>query len=108
MASDVLIAFCTFPDASTAENVVRQMVEESLAACGNIMPSIRSIYRWQGKLETADEVLAIFKLAATRYDQFESRLKVLHPYDVPEIIAWPIDRGLPDYLQWVKEGCSQP
>ena len=101
-----LLAFCTFPGAEIARNVVRQVVDLRLAACGNILPQIHSIYRWQGKVESADEVLAVFKLDATRYAEFESKIRSLHPYEIPEIIAWPIEKGLPEYLRWIAESCS--
>ena len=100
---DALIAFCTFPDAETARKIVQELVDLRLAACGNILPQIHSIYRWQGKVESADEVLAIFKLDAARYAEFESKIRSLHPYDVPEIVSWQIDHGLPEYLRWVAE-----
>ena len=103
---DALIAFCTFPDAEAARKIVKELVELRLAACGNILPQIHSIYRWQGKVESADEVLAIFKLDATRYAEFESKIRSLHPYDVPEIISCQIDNGFPGYLRWVAESCS--
>jgi len=103
---DALIAFCTFPDAEAARKIVKEVVELRLAACGNILPQIHSIYRWQGKVESADEVLAIFKLDLTRYPEFESKIRSLHPYDVPEIISCQIDNGLPEYLRWVAESCS--
>jgi periplasmic divalent cation tolerance protein len=103
---DALIAFCTFPDAETARKIVKEIVDLRLAACGNILPQIHSIYRWQGKIESADEALGIFKLPASRYAEFETKLRSLHPYDVPEIISCPIDRGLPEYLRWIAESCS--
>jgi periplasmic divalent cation tolerance protein len=103
---EVLIAFCTFPDADVARKIVREIVDLRLAACGNILPQMRSIYRWQGKVESADEVLVIFKLGAQRYREFETKLRALHPYDVPEIIAYKIDNGLPEYLRWVTESCA--
>jgi periplasmic divalent cation tolerance protein len=103
---NALIAFCTFPDAEIARNVVRQVVDLRLAACGNILPQIHSVYRWQGKVESADEVLAIFKLDAARYPEFESKIRSLHPYEVPEIISCPIEKGLPEYLRWIAESCS--
>jgi len=106
MAEDVLVAFCTFPDVETARRIVREIVEERRAACGNVISNLHSVYRWQGKVESADEVLAIFKLAAAGYPQFEARLRALHPYEVPEIIATPIEHGLPDYLRWVAENCG--
>src|SRR5205085_6194034 len=103
MAADVLVAFCTAPDGEVANRIVTELVEAKLAACGNILPRVRSVYRWQGKVESTEEVLVIFKLASERYPDFEGRLRALHPYDVPEIIAFPLTNGLPEYLQWVKE-----
>ncbi len=104
---DVLVAFCTFPDADTARKIAREIVDLRLAACGNILPQAHSIYRWQGKVETADEVLAIFKLDAQRYREFETKLCALHPYEVPEIISCKIDNGLPEYLSWVGQSCAK-
>ena len=103
---EVLIAFCTFPDAEAARKIVREIVDFRLVACGNTIPKIHSIYRWQGKVESADEALAIFKLDAACYAKFETTLRSLHPYDVPEIIAYKIDNGLPEYLRWVTESCA--
>ena len=106
MVGEVLVVFCTFPDMDTAGKAVRELVEQRLAACGNIFPEVHSVYRWKGEVESAAEVLAIIKLDAARYSEFESKLRSLHPYDVPEIIAIPLSKGLPDYLNWVKESCA--
>ena|SRR2546421_9750203 len=106
MADEIVLAFCTFPDAETAKRIVRELVELRLAGCGNVLPLIHSVYRWQGKIESADEALAIFKLPASSYAEFETKLRSLHPYDVPEIISCRIDRGLPDYVRWVVENCG--
>lgn len=106
MTGEVVLALCTFPDATSARRIAGDLVELQLVACGNILPQIHSVYRWQGKIETADEALAIFKLPATGYAEFEAKLRALHPYDVPEIISFGIDRGLPDYLRWVIDSCS--
>jgi len=106
MADEIILALCTFPDAEMARKVARDLVELRLAACGNVVPQIHSIYRWQGKIESADEALCIFKLPASGYAEFETKLRSLHPYDVPEIISCGIDRGLPEYLHWVAESCS--
>ena len=103
---DALIAFCTFPDEATARKVAKEIVDLRLAACGNILPKVHSIYRWQGEVESADESLAIFKLDAARYPDFEKKLRASHPYDVPEIISCKIDSGLPEYLRWVAESCA--
>lgn len=106
MPDEVLVAFCTFPDAETARRVARELVERRLVACGNVLPQIHSVYRWEGKVENGDEALAIFKLAASRYPEFEAAVRSLHPYDVPEIISCRISDGLPDYVRWVLESCS--
>jgi periplasmic divalent cation tolerance protein len=105
MADEIVIAFSTFPDLETARRVALQIVDLRLAACGNIVPQIQSIYRWQGKLESGEEALAIFKLSASRYAEFETRLRSLHPYEVPEIISCKVNAGLPQYLQWVTDNC---
>jgi periplasmic divalent cation tolerance protein len=104
--NEALVAFCTFPDADTARKIVREIVELHLAACGNVLPQVHSIYWWQGKVESADESLAVFKLSANRYAEFETTLRALHPYEVPEIVSFPIERALPDYLRWVIESCA--
>src|SRR6266513_168387 len=98
MAGQVLLAFCTFPDVEIARKVTRKIVYLRLAACGNVLPQVHSIYRWQDKVESNDEALGLFKLDAQSYPEFEKKLRALHPYDVPEIIACKIDRGLPEYL----------
>jgi periplasmic divalent cation tolerance protein len=106
MGDEVVLALSTFPDADTARRVAREIVELRLAACGNIVPQIHSVYRWQGKVESGEEALAIFKLSASRYAEFESKLRSLHPYDVPEIISCKIEAGLPEYLRWITENCG--
>jgi periplasmic divalent cation tolerance protein len=106
MADEILLAFSTFPDIETARRIARELVTENFAACANIVPAIESIYRWQGKVESTEEALAIFKLSANRYPEFEARLRSLHPYDVPEIVACPVDKALPEYLRWVIDSCA--
>src|SRR5437868_13680515 len=106
MADEIVLALCTFPDAKTARRIAREIVELRFAACGNILPQIHSIYRWQGKVESGEEALAIFKVSAARYSEFQARLSSLHPYEVPEIISCQVDAGLPDYLRWVTENCG--
>ena len=101
MAEEVLLAFSTFPDIETARRIARQLVTENFAACANIIPAIESIYRWQGKVEQGNETLVLFKTSAARYAAFQDKLKSLHPYDVPEIIACPVGEALPEYLRWV-------
>jgi len=106
MVEQILIAFCTFPDPNTARKVANEIIDLRLAACGNILSPIHSIYRWKGKLESSEETLVMFKLEAKRYADFEAKLRSLHPYEVPEIISIKVESGLPDYLQWVAESCA--
>ena len=101
MAEQALIVLSTFADAETARGAARTMVEERLAACANIVPQIESIYHWQGKIESNAEVLVIFKTTRDRYPAFEQRLRALHPYEVPEIVAIELAAGLPAYLEWI-------
>jgi periplasmic divalent cation tolerance protein len=106
MAEEVLLAFSTFPDAETARRIAHALISEKLAACANIIPTMNSIYRWKGKIETGDETIVFFKTTQHRYDAFQEKLRSLHPYEIPEIICVTIDKGLPDYLRWVVESCS--
>jgi|tagenome__1003787_1003787.scaffolds.fasta_scaffold19509550_2 periplasmic divalent cation tolerance protein len=103
---DIRLVFSTFPDDKTARRIATELVTGRFAACANVLPHIESIYRWQDKVETAEETLVLFKLAASRYQEFESKLKSLHPYDVPEIIAVELTNGLPAYLQWAIENSN--
>lgn len=97
----VRVVMATFPDAETARRVGRQLVEEGLIACLNLLPHAESIYRWRGVVEVADEVVVFMKTAADRFDDLRVRFKQLHPYEVPELLALEVVDGLPDYLQWV-------
>jgi len=95
------IVLCTCPDAETATKIASVLVEDGLAACVNIQPSITSIYRWQGKTETATESLMIIKSLAENYLRIENKIVELHPYELPEVIAVPIVTGLEPYLAWL-------
>jgi periplasmic divalent cation tolerance protein len=103
MGGEIRVALSTFPDAETARRIAAQLVSEKFAACANIVPAIESIYRWQGKVEQATEVLVLFKTTAAAWAPFQEKLKSLHPYGVPEIICLEVRDGLPDYLRWVSE-----
>lgn len=102
----VLLALSTFPDRETAQRISNQLVTEKFAACANILPAVESIYRWKEKIETGNETLVFFKLSEDRQSAFQEKLRVLHPYEVPEIIFVPISSSLPEYLRWVAENCS--
>ncbi len=99
----VVSVYAIFADAAEAERIGRQMVEERLAACVNILGSCRSIYRWQGAVESADETVAIFKTADDIADALITRIASLHSYDVPCVATWPIDKILGSYADWVEE-----
>jgi len=101
--TDLILVLSTCPDVDTAQAIAEQLVAERLAACVNILPELRSLYRWQGAVETASEHLLLIKTSRTLYPRLEQRINELHPYDVPEVIAVPVDLGLPAYLTWVRE-----
>lgn len=99
----ILSVYAVFANAEEAERIGRTVVEERLAACVNILGPIRSIYRWQGKIETADEVAAIFKTHHWRSDALMERIGALHSHDVPCIVTWPIDKIVGAYADWVED-----
>src|SRR5262245_45497059 len=107
MPERILLALSTFPDAEIARQISSQLVTERFAACANIFPSVESIYRWKDNIESGTETLVFFKLSEDRHGAFQDKLRSLHPYDVPEIIFFPIAGGLPDYLEWVSGNCGQ-
>ena len=99
----VVSVYAVFASAEEAERIGRTMVEERLAACINILPGVRSIYRWQGAVESAEEAAAILKTSADMADRLMTRIAALHSYDVPCIAVWPIDKLLGSYAAWVEE-----
>ncbi|OWW22256.1 divalent-cation tolerance protein CutA [Noviherbaspirillum denitrificans] len=98
---DVLLVLTNVPDEVTAHTIARKVVEARLAACVNVLPAVRSIYRWEGKVEEAGEVTMLIKTVRQRYAALEAAIRESHPYDVPEIIAVPVTAGLTAYLGWV-------
>jgi len=99
--TDCVVVLVTAPDADTAARIARTLVEEKLAACGNVLPGVRSIYRWQGNVEEAQETLLVLKTAQARFKEIVDRVRALHPYEVPEVVAVPIEAGFDGYLDWV-------
>ena len=97
----VHLVFCSCPDSDTAQRLAAALVEARLAACVSLLPPMRSVYRWQGAVEQADEVLLLVKTTRARYPALEARLPALHPYELPELVAVESAGGLPAYLQWV-------
>lgn len=102
------MVFSTFPDAETAARIARALVDEHLAACVNVVPTVRSIYRWQGAVCDEAETLAVIKTTAERYPALAARIAELHPYQVPEVIALPLADGHPPYLAWLAEQVARP
>lgn len=98
---DTLLVITNLPDAYSAHALAGVLVEERLAACVNILAPCRSVYRWQGKTENAEEVPVLIKTTAARYAALEAAIRARHPYELPEIIAVPLAHGLPAYLEWV-------
>lgn len=99
--SDTLLVFTNTPDPATAEAIARHLVAHRLAACVNILAPCRSVYRWQGQVEQAEEIPLLAKTTADRYPALEAAIRALHPYELPEVVAVPLTQGLPAYLAWV-------
>lgn len=97
----IVSVYAVFANAEEAERIGRAVVEERLAACVNILAPCRSIYRWQGAIEAADEVPAILKTSREMADPLVARIAALHSYDVPCVAVWPIDKLPVDYAEWV-------
>lgn len=102
VGEDLVVVLCTVP-AAQSETLARTVIVEGLCACVNVVPAVRSFFRWQGKVEVADEHLLVAKTTSAAFESLAARLTALHPYDVPEVIALPVSAGLPAYLAWVVE-----
>lgn len=107
-ALSILICFCTCPDAGSAAHLADTLVDERLAACVNIVPGLRSVYRWQGEVERSDEVLLLIKTTRARLPALSARVLELHPHELPEVVAVEVAGGLSAYLDWVAEQASDP
>ena len=103
MRVSALICFCTCPDPATAERIAMALVAERLAACVNVLPGLRSVYRWKGAVERADEALLLIKTPPDRYHALQDRVQELHPYELPELLAVETDSGLPATLRWIAD-----
>lgn len=98
---DTLLVITNLPDTESARALASTLVEQRVAACVNILAPCLSVYRWEGKIEDAEEVPLLIKTSAARYAALEEAIRAYHPYELPEIVAVRIEKGLPDYLAWV-------
>ena len=97
----ILMVMSNAPDHTTAHSLARALVDAKLAACVNILPGVRSIYRWQSRIEEATEATLLIKTTRDLYPKLQQALVAAHPYDLPEVVAWPLSEGYAPYLQWV-------
>ena len=103
-----LLVFTNLPDREAALELAHALVERRLAACVNVLGACTSVYRWKGDLERAEEVPVLIKTRLMRYAELEGAIRALHPYELPELIAVPVVRGLPEYVDWVAEETAIP
>jgi periplasmic divalent cation tolerance protein len=102
MAADAYLVITNLPDRESAGKLAHLLIEKRLAACINILAPCRSVYRWRGKTEDAEEFPVLIKTTRARYPELEAAIRAAHPYELPEIIAVPLAGGLPAYLEWVE------
>jgi periplasmic divalent cation tolerance protein len=102
-SDDVVLVYMTAPSHEVAGNIVRQLIDENVIACGNVIPNVTSIYRWRGETHSETEALVLIKTTSSELDRLLQRAPELHPYEVPELIAVPVVAGHAPYLQWVRD-----
>ena len=103
MSDNQLVVWITVPSREVGLQIAKELVENRLAACVNILPGILSVYQWQGKIERGDELLLLAKTRSSLFETLAVTVKRIHPYDVPEVIAMPIVAGSDEYLAWINE-----
>lgn len=103
MTPQLILVMTNVSETSTAHKIARQLIEQRLAACVNCLPAVQSLYRWQGEIEESTEITLLIKTTRISYAEVEATIKMLHPYQLPEIIAVPIVDGLPQYLGWIEQ-----
>ncbi len=106
MPTSAIVILCTAPDAASAARIANALVEEKLAACVNLLPGLTSYFRWEGKVQREAEVLMVIKAPRANFEPICARVKALHPYTVPELIALTVDASTPDYLAWLTENTT--
>lgn len=95
------VVFCTVPSEEVAVKIAHRVLEENLVACVNVLPRVRSLYRWNGSIQDEHELLLVIKTRDDRYEKLEQRIRELHPYDVCEVLALDVSAGSKPYLDWV-------
>ena len=108
MSTNLQLVLCTAPNRECAERIAEALVAEQLAACVNIIPGIVSIYRWKDNIENDEELLLLIKTSQGTYESLEQRIRALHPYELPEIIAVSIQAGQKDYIKWIENSLTTP
>lgn len=101
--TEAIIVLVTAPSADKAAELARTLVEEQLAVCGNVVPGLRSIYRWEGKVQDEAEALLLLKTQASLFDALRERIVALHPYQVPEVLRLGVEAGHQPYLDWIRD-----
>lgn len=104
--SDITLVLTTAPTLDVATSLAERLLGARLIACANIVPGVRSLYRWKGEVQRDDEVLVLMKTTATVYPRLEAFLAEAHPYDVPEILSMPVSAGFAPYVSWIREEVS--
>lgn len=102
MDPDFLLILCTCPTREAASAIATALLEERLAACVNQLPGVKSLYRWEGRVEDDDELMLLIKTTASQYPAVEAMIRSLHPYEVPEIIGIPLTIGSDAYFDWIR------
>jgi len=103
MNYDCIVIFVTVPNKEEAEKISSALIEQELIACANILPGVSSVFKWKGEICREQEIMLIIKSIPEKFESIASRIKELHSYEVPEIIALPVVNGSKDYLDWVRE-----
>jgi periplasmic divalent cation tolerance protein len=105
--TDIILVLVTAPTAEKAAELARLLVEEGLAACGNVVPGLRSIYRWEGKVQDEPEALLVLKTRSELFEPLRARVVQVHPYQCPEVLRLGVEAGHAPYLQWVRDSTAR-
>jgi periplasmic divalent cation tolerance protein len=101
-----MLVLTTLPNADAAAELAKTVVRERLAACANLFPALRSIYKWQSKVQDENEVLVLLKTRQEHYERLKARILELHPYEIPEVLGIPVEQGYAPYLEWLAKETS--